>query len=103
MWLNYNSFIDANPDGVNYQLFVPFNVTHEVMIENGAYLFTKKSTLTDGNELDKRHKNCLNRNESLKCQACGGKFLGYSSAHNCNGKAVSCCTPQGPSGTMCML
>lgn len=25
--------------------------------------------------------------------------FGLQYAHNCNGKAVSCCTPQGPSGT----
>lgn len=51
MWLNYNSFIDANPDGVNFQLFAPFNSTHKVMIEKGAYPFTKKSKLTDSNDL----------------------------------------------------
>lgn len=67
MWLSYNAFIDANPEGVNYQLFVPFNNSHEVMIENGAYLFTKRSSYSNGNELDKRHKNCLNRNEKYKC------------------------------------
>lgn len=73
----YN-IIWCNPEGVNYQLFVLFNSSHKVMIENGAYLFTKKSSYSNGNELDKRHKNCLNRNEKYKCQGCGGQFLGYS-------------------------
>lgn len=94
----YQNYIEANPDGIGY--------TYSRKLSNNSTLTYdgQKFILHDSEDVDipsfflKRHKNCLNRNNGYKCRGCGGKFLNYSSAHNCDGKAVSCCSPQGPKG-----
>lgn len=97
---SYQDFISANPDGEIYTYYRIVNDT-TTLVYDGEKLSAVSTTITTediSKFLVKRHQICLNRNNSLKCQGCSGKFLGYSSAHNCNGKNVSCCTPQGPSG-----
>lgn len=98
---SYQDFISANPGGDFYTFYV-INGDNTTIRYDGSE-FSVVPTTFDSDDIrefiKKRHQNCLNRNNGLRCQGCDGKFLGYSSAHNCNGKHVSCCLPSGGPST----
>lgn len=97
----YPHFIDSNPNAEYYSLYQIIDNNDTIKYDGSQFLVINSPIMLGDitEHIVKRHDNCLNRNKSYKCQGCSGKFLGYSSAHNCKGKYVSCCVPQGPTGT----
>lgn len=98
---NYQGFIDANSDGKSYT-YCDNLLPITTYCYDGVQYFTPDQTFSIEESKEyviKRHKNRMNEDSDFECSGCRCKFLGYSSAHNCKGKHVSCCTPQGPHGT----
>lgn len=99
----YQNFIDANPGGVGYTVSKVFDETSTLTYNGQEFIlhdnegYDLKGSIQK-ESIQKGHDLCLNKKGRYGCQGCHGRFLGYSSAHNCNGKAVSCCKPLGQLG-----